>query len=122
MVLVDTSIWIDHFRAANARLRELLEGGDVLIHPFVLGELSCGNFRDRRRALDMLAKLPKTVPATEEEARAFIERRLLYGRGIGYIDVHLLASAVLTDQCVLWTGDKRLRDVAGDLGVEYPET
>ncbi len=119
MVLVDTSVWIDHFRVGNARLQALLEGGEVLIHPFILGELACGNFRDRRRTLDMLEKLQHVVTATEEETRAFIERRSLYGRGIGYIDLHLLASAVLSDHCVLWTADKRLRGIAGELSVEY---
>lgn len=119
MVLADTSVWIDHFRQGNARLQVLLEGGEVLVHPFVLGELSCGNFRNRRTALEALARMPAAAKATDKETLEFIEQRSLHGRGIGYIDVHLLASALLSQECLLWTEDKRLRNIAIEMSIDY---
>lgn len=108
MILVDTSVWVDHFRHTNAKLTAALEAGEVLIHPFILGELACGDVKNRRETLDLLAMLPSAIVATEPEALAFIEKRKLMAKGIGYIDVHLLASAALTPDATLWTLDKKL--------------
>ena len=116
MILVDTSVWIDHLRLGNARLAELLEAGQVASHPFVVGELACGTLRQRTVVLELLAKLPATTAATNGEALAFIEARRLMGRGLGFVDVHLLASAVL-DDAQLWSLDKRLDQAAHALGI-----
>ncbi len=92
MILVDTSVWVDHLRAGTPALAAALEQGGVLMHPFVLGELACGNLKNRGEVLRLLGALPGAPMATDREARDFIERRALMGRGIGYIDIHLLAS------------------------------
>lgn len=117
MILVDTSVWIDHFRRNDALLAELLSEGSVLMHPFVLGELACGNFKHRGTVLSNLAALRRAVSATDSEALALLEDRALWRRGLGWVDVHLLASALLTD-CVLWTRDERLRAAAAHAGVK----
>ncbi|HEX7124710.1 MAG TPA: type II toxin-antitoxin system VapC family toxin [Thermodesulfobacteriota bacterium] len=117
MILVDTSVWVDHLRRGDAALAAALEAVEVCIHPFVLGELACGTLRNRREVLELLARLPGVPVATDEEALEFIERRALMGRGIGYIDVHLLASAALAGTVRLWTRDRRLAAVAADLGL-----
>jgi predicted nucleic acid-binding protein len=119
MILVDTSVWIDHLRTGEPALADALTHGQVLVHPFVLGELACGNLRNRREILDSLRHLPNAPRVSDEEAHLLIESRSLMGRGIGYIDVHLLASALLDDQPRLWTRDKRLAAVAGELSVLY---
>ena len=111
MILVDTSVWIDHFRHGNSELAALLEQGDVLTHPFVIGELACGGLKNRREILTLLASLRSAVVATDAEALLFIDTRRLVGKGIGYIDVHLLASAALSD-VRLWTLDKKLAPLA----------
>lgn len=114
MILVDTSVWIDHLRAGDSALADALESGQVLMHPFVLGELACGTLKKRAEILRLLGDLPAARTATDAEALSFIERHALMGRAIGYIDVHLLASAALED-ARLWTRDKRLAKVAADL-------
>jgi predicted nucleic acid-binding protein len=111
VILVDTSVWIDHFRAGDAALTALLNQGRVLMHPFVLGELALGNFR-RRDALDALRILPSAVAATDGEVLDFIERNALFGLGIGYVDAHLLAAVRLTPGASLLTRDNRLAAVA----------
>jgi hypothetical protein len=116
VILVDTSVWIDHFRRRNDRLAELLESGVVLCHPFVVGELACGSIGDRVETLHLLRMLPTATVVTHDEALAFVEVRELMGRGLGYIDVHLLASAFLAG-ALLWTLDKRLSGPAQALGV-----
>jgi predicted nucleic acid-binding protein len=116
MVLVDTSVWIEHFRHGQPRLAERLTEGLVLMHPFVSGELACGNLKDRSAVLALFDSLPAVKPATHEEALEFMDRQKLWGRGLGWIDVHLLASALLSD-CLFWTLDKRLARVAGELGL-----
>ena len=116
MILVDTSVWIEHFRAGNA-LGEVLSGGLVLTHPFVVGELACGNLRNRVRILADMDALPLAVSATDEEVRRLVEDRKLWGRGIGWIDAHLLASAALTN-CGLWTLDRPLERAAPTAGVK----
>src|ERR1700692_232875 len=95
MILVDTSVWIDHFRRAEPRLVAALDREDVLVHPFVIGEIACGDLRNRRVIVALLRRLPEVPRTTDDEALAFIERRSLSGRGIGFVDVHLLASIVL---------------------------
>lgn len=119
MILADTSVWVDHLRAGDQGLVDALEASTVVVHPFVVGELACGNLRNRQEVLDLLGKLPALTVASHEEALAFIERRRLMGRGIGYIDVHLLASVVLAPQARIWTRDRRLARVAAEMGVRH---
>jgi predicted nucleic acid-binding protein len=115
VILVDTSVWIDHLRAGNAVLERLLDRGGVLAHPFVVGELALGNLRQRDIVLGALRQLPRAVVASDEEVLGFIAASRLFGRGIGYVDAHLLASARLTPNGTLWTRDRRLRVVAAQL-------
>ncbi|HUF92230.1 MAG TPA: type II toxin-antitoxin system VapC family toxin [Candidatus Limnocylindria bacterium] len=119
MILVDTSVWVDHLRSGNATLAHELEAGRVLAHPFVIGELACGNVQNRREVLDLLGRLPSVPMATHAEALGFLDRRALMGRGIGFIDVHLLASAALAAPTRLWTRDRRLAAVASALKLAY---
>jgi len=116
MILVDTSVWIEHFRAGSERLKTLLIDGKVLCHPFVVGELACGTLQKRNEILTMLKALPEAYLLEHEEVLIFLEAQRLYGRGIGWVDAHLLASTLLT-RCALWTLDKPLRRAAGDLNV-----
>lgn len=118
MILVDTSIWIDHLRSGNPALTGLLETGQCCIHPFVIGELACGNLSNRQEILGLLQSLPRLSTATDEEALFFIEQHRLMGRGIGYVDTHLLA-ATMIHAARLWTRDKRLKDIAETLGLAY---
>lgn len=117
MILVDTSVWIDHLRAGDAALTEWLNTGMVLAHPFIIGELALGHLRQREIVLNALADLPRADIATDVEVLHFIARHALFGRGVGYVDVHLLAAVQLTDGASLWTNDKRLRGVAAELGL-----
>jgi predicted nucleic acid-binding protein len=117
VILVDTSVWIDHFRAGVSELRQALENGDVLMHPFVLGELACGNLKGRAEVLALLTDLPAAREASHEEVMSMIERRQLMGRGIGYVDVHLLAATAITPRTRLWTRDRRLSGIASALGL-----
>ena len=117
MILVDTSIWVDHLRAGNEMLAELLDGGAVLAHPFVIGELTLGHIRRRDVVLAALSDLPHAVMATDAEVLTFIDRHSLFGRGIGYIDAHLLAAVQLTADAKLWTHDKRLQGIASELAL-----
>ena len=121
MILVDTSVWIDHLRSGEPALATVLEGGRVLMHPFVLGELACGNLKNRGEVLRLLGDLPAAPTATDPEVLGLIERRALMGRGIGYIDVHLLASAALADIGRIWTRDRRLAAVAAELELAFDE-
>lgn len=121
MILVDTSVWIDHLRAGAPALVTELEQGRVLTHPYVVGELACGHLRDRAQVLRLLGHLPQAPVATDREALSFIEQRALMGQGIGYIDVHLLASVVLSATARLWTRDRRLGAVARDLRLAFEE-
>jgi predicted nucleic acid-binding protein len=116
MVLVDTSVWVGHLRSGNIGLEALLNDGDVVCHPFIIGELACGNLRNRAEIISLLQELPMALQADDEEALHFIEDRKLMGKGIGYVDIHLLMSAILT-KASLWTLDKRLHEVAGKLGL-----
>jgi len=117
VILVDTSVWVDHLQAGNKTVAGLLDAGRVLVHPFVIGELALGNLRHRRTLLAYLQDLPQANAATDPEVLHFIEQHDLAGVGIGYVDVHLLASTCLTAGSSLWTRDKRLLSVAERLGV-----
>jgi predicted nucleic acid-binding protein len=121
VILVDTEVWIDHLRATEPTLTTILDPGQVLIHPFVLGELACGNLRNRQEVLELLGNLPPAPVATDTEAMDFSEQRALMGRGIGYIDVHLLASVALAGTARLWTRDRRLAVVAAELEMAFDE-
>jgi hypothetical protein len=112
VILADTGIWIDHIAIADPRLYALLERGQVLIHPMVIGELSMGSFRSRQEMLADLEKLPKVQVGFHSDVLAFVDRHRLYGTGIGYIDAHLLVAARLTPHTKLWTRDRRLRVAA----------
>src|SRR5205823_45071 len=117
VILVDTSVWVEHLRSANAILDELLGGGEVLGHPFVLGELALGNLRRRNVFLSDMRDLPQATVAEDEEVLQMIDRDALFGRGIGYVDAHLLAAARLTAGAKLWTRDWRLQALAAQLGL-----
>jgi hypothetical protein len=112
VILVDTSVWVDHLRAGDTALAGLLEAGAVLAHPFVIGELALGNLRQREMVLSALADLPQAKVATDAEALHFIGAHALFGCGIGYVDAHLLAAVRLSAGAALWTRDKRLHTVA----------
>jgi len=117
LILVDTSIWIDHLRARDEQLATLLDTGKVLAHPFVTGELALGNLVNRQVVLGALQELPQASVATDAEVLQFIGEKTLFGSGIGYTDTHLLAAVLLMPGSTLWTRDKRLRAVASRLGV-----
>jgi len=119
MVLVDTSIWIDYLRKGGGGLAALLEANQVLVHPFVVGELACGHLRSREEILGHLLELPAISLATDKEVRHFIERRDLMARGVGYLDMHLLASVNLHGHAALWTRDKRLAAISRDLSLAH---
>jgi len=117
VILVDTSVWIDHLQSGDEQLSALLSGGEVLGHPFVMGELALGNLRQREALLSDLQDLPQAIVASDEEVLSLINRQTLFGRGIGYVDAHLLAAVLLTADSKLWTRDRRLQVVAAELGV-----
>jgi predicted nucleic acid-binding protein len=116
-MLVDTSVWIDHVRRPVARLVALLETGAVDVHPFVIGELACGHLKPRAVLTAMLQRLPLVATVDDDEALAFLERHHLAGRGMGWIDVHLLASARVAG-VTLWTRDRRMAAVAREIGLD----
>ncbi len=111
MILVDTSVWVAHLRHGTIGLEALLNEGRVVCHPFIIGELACGNLQNRSEILINLQALPQAITAAHEEVMRFIENFSLMGKGLGYIDMHLLASALLT-KLPLWTLDKRLNEAA----------
>lgn len=117
MILVDTSVWIDHLRAGDAALAALLEANRVLAHPFVIGEIGLGSLRQRDLVLGALRDLPRAVVATDDEVDRMIGDQALHGLGIGYVDAHLLAATRLTPGSALWTRDRRLLAVADRLGL-----
>jgi predicted nucleic acid-binding protein len=118
MVLVDTSVWVSHLRAGNAELANLLNDGRVLCHPLIVGELACGNLKDRAVILSFLQLLPMGIEAEHEEVLAFIENNRLMGKGLGYVDVHLITSCLLTGVSV-WTLDKKMAQAADNLNINY---
>ena len=118
MVLVDTSVWISHFNKRNSFLAELLSNGMVACHPFIIGELACGRLKNREEIILLMRTLSRVQEVSHEEILQFIEAHQLMGVGIGLIDVHLLASALLT-RILLWTYDKKLQTAAGKLAISY---
>jgi len=117
VILVDTSVWVDHLRAHDRTLADLLHAGQVLTHPFVIGELALGNLRQRDLIVGALRDLPAATVATDQEVLDFIAQHSLFGLGIGYVDAHLLAAVRLTAGSRLWTRDTRLSRVADRLGL-----
>ncbi len=117
MVLADTSVWVDHLRSGNKQLRGLLDRGEIVIHPFVIAELALGSMRDRNSTLALLDDLPQVRIAEMNEVRHLIEMRRLYALGLGLIDVHLIASVLISPATLLWTYDKPLRTVGEGLGI-----
>jgi predicted nucleic acid-binding protein len=117
MILADTSIWIDHFRRSDLRLVRLLDRGDVVMHPFVIGELVLGYLPRIAEMIEDLGTLPKAIVADTDEVLKFIAHRKLSGSGIGYVDAHLLAAAALAPETFLWTRDKRLHATAQSLAL-----
>jgi predicted nucleic acid-binding protein len=122
LILVDTSVWVDHLRSGDAQLASLLEQATVVMHPFVVGEIACGSLSNRSSILELLQHLPSAAVAEADEILGFIERHALHGKGIGYVDVHLLASVALTEGAALWTRDKRLHDAAQTLGYAFQDS
>lgn len=120
MVLADTSVWITHFRSGNSRLKNLLINGKIACHPFIVGELACGLLQNREEILSLLQTLPAATQAEHDEVLHLIERHRLMGHGLGYVDVHLLASSLLSG-IPLWTEDKQLRKAALKLKVCYEQ-
>lgn len=118
MVLVDTSVWVEHLRSGTIGLESLLNDGRVVCHPFIVGELACGNLKNRSHILSLLDTLTTAHLADHEEVMRFIETNRLMGKGLGYVDIHLLASAVLTN-VPLWTLDKNLGKAAATLRIKY---
>lgn len=118
MVLADTSVWISHLREGNNTMEFLLNEGIVVCHPFIIDELASGNLKNRREILSLLQELPAVEMAEHEEILQFIDKNYLMGKGLGLTDIHLLASAVLTD-IPLWTNDKILKQISAKMKVEY---
>jgi predicted nucleic acid-binding protein len=117
VILVDTSVWVDHLRVGDETLVGFLENGRVLVHPFVIGELALGNLRQRHTVLTELQKMPQARAVTDREVLQFIDRHELFGLGIGYVDAHLLVAVRMTLGASSWTRDKRLLAVADHLGL-----
>lgn len=119
MILIDTSVWIDHLRSGDEAVATLLNSSQAMMHPFVLGELACGNLQQRAELLALFRALPQVTIAHDDEVLFFIERHELMGRGIGYLDAHLLAAVTLDVGAQLWTRDKRLHALAETLKMAY---
>jgi len=118
MLLVDTSVWVRHLREGDQGLEKLLNNGEVMCHPYIVGELACGNLKNRNEVISLLQLLPSAALVNHEEVLQFIEENKLMGKGLGYIDVHLCASAVLTG-VQMWTYDRRLNETNEALGIKY---
>ena len=121
MILADTSIWIDHLRSPVPRLANLVDAGEVLMHSMVIGELACGNLSDREKRLSAWRSFPMISEANHQEVLSAIESRQIMGRGIGFVDAHLLCAVLNRENTLLWTRDNSLHQVAGDLGVAFSE-
>ena len=118
LVLADTSIWVTHFRKSENHLIQLLESGFVACHPFIIGELACGSLKNRNEIIQLLEALPNVPVLDHQEVMSFIESRKIMSKGIGYVDIHLLGSSLISD-IPLWTLDKSLAKVASTLKIEY---
>lgn len=119
MILVDTSVWVDFLRSGDETLAQILTQGEVCIHPMVIGELACGNLQNRKKLISFWQELPELVTASHQEAMYLLESHNLMGRGIGYVDLHLLAASLLSDGTVLWTRDKQLARTAEFLDIAF---
>lgn len=119
MILVDTSVWIDHLRSGDDMLARLLAQGQVCIHPMVTGELACGSLRNREPLITLWQNLPHAIEASHQEAMHLLETQQLMGKGIGFVDLHLLASTMLTTNTQLWTRGKRLANMAQSLDIKF---
>ena len=122
MILVDTSVWIDHLRAPDSNLIRHLSAGELVMHSMVMGELACGNLRDRAAAMNLLGAIPRIGELTNGDVIACIEKDALAGRGIGFVDAHLLCAVNARQGARLWTRDRGLKGIAEDFGVAYVET
>ena len=120
MILLDTSVWVDHLRLGDALVVQVLESGQAAVHSFVIGELACGNLKSRAGVIGLLRALSQVPTATDDEVLYFIDKHQLMGRGIGYVDAHLLAASTISGS-LLWTRDKRLKSIATEQGVAYRE-
>jgi hypothetical protein len=118
MTLVDTSAWVDHLRKDNLKLKELLIDGKVVVHPFIVGELACGNLRNRKEILHLLSELPQATIADHNEVLNLVESNKLYGTGIGWIDAHLIASALLSNVTIL-SYDNAIAEAVSRLGIGF---
>jgi len=118
-ILVDTSVWIDHLRKKDDHLVNLLQHNQVLIHPMIRGELACGCLHNRDQFLSLLNNLPKAAEATHDEVFFCLEKHMLMGKGVGFVDLHLLASTLLSNNALLWTRDRRLQNLAQLLNVSW---
>jgi predicted nucleic acid-binding protein len=118
VILVDTSVWIDFLRRGGP-LARLLENNEVLVHPFVIGELACGNLRNRQEVLGYMHKLPTATTASDQEVLYFVEEHELAGRGVGYLEMHLLASVQMHPHAMLWTKDRKLAALASELSLSH---
>lgn len=119
LALVDTSVWVDFLRSGDSQLTGLLEANRVCMHSMIVGELACGNLRQRKELLMLWNNLSRVIEASHQEALFFLEQNRLMGRGIGYIDLHLLASVALSPDSRLWTRDKRLQKIAAELKLSF---
>jgi predicted nucleic acid-binding protein len=122
VILVDTSVWIDHLRSGDEILVRMLERGTVLSHPYVIGEIALGQLRHREEVLALLDRLPQATVATADEVRTLIERDALFGQRIGYVDAQLLAATRLTAGARLWSRDRRLAAVTRRFGLAFVPT
>lgn len=121
MIIVDTSVWIDHLRYKDHHLQHLLIDGEVVCHPLIIGELVCGNLNNRKEIINLLQALPMATEINFQEYLFFVEKHKLFGKGVGYIDIHLLASTKLS-QTKLWTLGKRLSAIAVEFGINYKKS
>ncbi len=121
MILVDTAVWIDHLNAPITELLDRLDTREVLVHPMVIGEIACGTMRDRAVILSLLQSLPRIGELTHDQVLKEIEAGGFMGRGIGFIDAHLLTSVMARSGTTLWTRDQRLKQIAEEMGVAFPE-
>jgi len=119
MVLIDTSVWVDYLRSGNDTLVRLLTQGQVCMHPMIIGELACGHLKNREQLMGLWQNLPSIVEASHTETLFFLDSHKLMGKGIGWVDLHLLAASLLSNNVKLWTRDKRLTHIAETLGVKF---
>lgn len=121
MILIDTSVWVDYLRNGDDALAQLLQQGQVCIHPMIIGELACGHLQNRKELMTLWQNLPSASMASHDEVLFFLENNGLMGRGIGWVDLHLLAATLLTSYTQLWTNDRRLKSIAQSFEVDFPK-